>query len=202
MENELVPRERAADRERVDAIEPVRAPRAGEALRVLVTSGGFGVGPMERVVRSFAGVPDVTLTVVCGRATKLVERVTRIAGECGVDARVLGFERDMPARLAEAHVVVGKAGGLTISESMTAGRPLVIVGAVPGNEAINEAFVVGGQAGIACAPEDVGARVGALRSRSAIEAMGARAQALVMHEAADRVIDLASAWACRPHLAA
>src|SRR5262249_22095208 len=41
--------------------------RRDGSLRVLVTSGGFGVGPVTRVLRSFAGVPGVSLTVVCGQ---------------------------------------------------------------------------------------------------------------------------------------
>ena len=39
-----------------ERIRPLRARRRGERLRVLVTSGGFGVGPVARVVKSFAGV--------------------------------------------------------------------------------------------------------------------------------------------------
>jgi processive 1,2-diacylglycerol beta-glucosyltransferase len=185
-----------------DRIAPARGPARGEPLRVLVTSGGFGVGPMERIVGSFAGTGHVELVVVCGRATKLVDRVRRVAAESGVRAEVVGFERDMPARVAAAHVVVGKAGGLTISEAMAAGRPMAIVGAVPGNEAINEDFVVSGGAGIACAPERVGAALAALRERGALDAMGAHARSLVVHDAADRVIDFATGIKGRPSLAA
>jgi len=175
-----------------DRIADVRAPSSGEPLRVLVTSGGFGVGPMEKVVASFAGLRDVELVVVCGRADKLVDRVKRAASEANVKANVLGFEREMAARVADCHVVVGKAGGLTISEAMAAGRPMAIVAAVPGNEAINEEFVVGGGAGIACAPEHVGSELAKLRERGALEAMGGRARSLVPRGSADRVVE----WAC------
>jgi processive 1,2-diacylglycerol beta-glucosyltransferase len=168
---------------------PLRAPRAGEPLRVLVTSGGFGVGPVLRVVRSFAGVPGVELTVVCGAAPSLVSRVREEAARLGMPARVLGFERDMPARVADAHVVVGKAGGLTVSEVLTAGRPLVVVGAIPGNERFNEAFVVGGGAGARAAPDAAGRVVHGLRAPSVLEAMGARARLLTERRAADRVVD-------------
>jgi processive 1,2-diacylglycerol beta-glucosyltransferase len=170
---------------------PLPAPREGEPLRVLVTSGGFGVGPMLRIVRSFAGVPHVELTVVCGAAEALVPRVQREAAHAGVRARVLGFERDMPARVAEAHVLVGKAGGLTVSEALTAGRALVVVGAVPGNERFNEEFVVGGGAGASATPDTAGSVVHALRTRGALEPMGARAKLLVERGAAARVVDAA-----------
>jgi processive 1,2-diacylglycerol beta-glucosyltransferase len=181
-----------------ERIRPLRAPRAGEPLRVLVTSGGFGVGPVARVVRSFAGVPGVELVVVCGRAEKLVARVAGVAVKAGVAARVLGFEPNMAARMDEAHVVVGKAGGLTVSEAMTAGRPLAIVAAVPGNEAQNEELVLAGGAGIAASPRRVGPAIARLRETGALEEMGGRARGLVLRGAADRVLALADALGGRP----
>lgn len=164
-----------------------------EPLRVLVTSGGFGVGPMNRVVASFAGVRNVELTVVCGNARGLVDQVTRAADSLGVKARVLGFERDMPARVAEAHLVVGKAGGLTVSETMAAGRPMIVVGAVPGNEKINEAFVARAGAGVPAEPDQVGSIASMLRDRGLLGVMGARARSLVIRDSARRVLDWSGA---------
>jgi processive 1,2-diacylglycerol beta-glucosyltransferase len=121
--------------------------------------------------------------VVCGNAPALVSRVTHDAKRFGLDAKVLGFERDMAARVAAAHVVVGKAGGLTVTESLTGGRPMVIVGAVPGNEKLNEAFVLEGRAGYAD-PSDVGTVVARIRSNREIKALGARARSLVVPRSA------------------
>jgi processive 1,2-diacylglycerol beta-glucosyltransferase len=179
------------------AIGALESPERGEPMRVLVTSGGVGIGPMRAVVESFTGIPEVELTVICGAAEANVPKVQRAAREAGVSARVLGFERDMPARIAEAHVVVGKAGGLTVSETMAAGRPMVLVGTVPGNELFNEARVVRGGAGYAARARDVGAVVNAMRSRGEIAAMGARARGLVLPRAADAVVDVAMGLAAR-----
>jgi processive 1,2-diacylglycerol beta-glucosyltransferase len=173
------------------AIPPLLEPRDGEALRVLVTSGGFSVGPLQAIVRSFAGIPDVELTIVCGSATRTVPRAEREALAAGVRARVLGFERDMPARLADAHVVVGKAGGLTVTETMAAGRPMVLVGTVPGNELFNEERVVRGGAGYAAQAADVGAIVSEMRSRGEIGEIGRRGRELVMAGSAGRVAEVA-----------
>jgi processive 1,2-diacylglycerol beta-glucosyltransferase len=178
-------------------IAPVMNPLHDEPVRVLVTSGGFGVGPMRAIVRSFEGVRGVELTVVCGASESSVPKVVRAARESGVRARVLGFESNMPARVAEAHVVVGKAGGLTVSETMAAGRPMMMVGTVPGNELFNEALVVRGGAGYAVRATDVGAVVSAMRARGEIAAMGQRARALVMADSADRVVDVALNVAAR-----
>ncbi len=176
------------------AIPSLLEPRPGETLRVLITSGGFSIGPLQTIVRSFAGIADVELTIVCGAATRIMERAARDAQAAGVRARVLGFERDMPARVADAHVVVGKAGGLTVTETMAAGRPMVLVGTVPGNELFNQNLVVSGGAGYAAQAEDVGAIVNAMRSRGEIAEMGRRGGELVVPESAARVIAVAREW--------
>ncbi len=151
-------------------------------LRVLVTTGGFGVGPMRRILRSFRGVSGVELTFVCGKNEALQRSLEREALRSGISARVLGFERDMPRRIAEADVVVGKAGGLTITEAMVAGRALVLVGSVPGNETVNEAIVLREEAGVAAPPSRVGAAIGSMRQH--YRELGARGRAFVKKGAA------------------
>jgi processive 1,2-diacylglycerol beta-glucosyltransferase len=181
-------------------IPDVRDPARGEPLRVLVTSGGFGVGPMRSIVRSFAGMSDVELTVVCGTAERLALQVKKDCVDFEVRANVLGFEKDMARRVADAHVVVGKAGGLTVSETLTAGRPMVIVGAVPGNEKINEEMVVRARAGYAAKPNEVGGLVAWVQRSGQLRAMGERARALVLANAAERVVD--AAWGREVRVAA
>jgi processive 1,2-diacylglycerol beta-glucosyltransferase len=175
----------------IPAIDP------GKRLRVLVTSGGFGVGPVSRVLRSLAPLPNVAVTVVCGQNPHLVARVKRLSTALALDAKVIGFEREMPARIAEADVVVTKPGGLTVSECLAAGRPLILVGAVPGQESLNEAWVTEQGAGFGCEPEAVGATLERLGRRSLV-AMGARARSLGAPDAADRVIDVVLARTLGP----
>ncbi len=179
---------------------PLASPAPGEPLRVLITSGGFGVGPIGRVLRSFAppsstgdrrqSRPAAHLTMICGQNPRLVRRVQRISDRFGLDASVIGFEREMPARVAQAHVVVTKPGGLTVTECLAAGRPLVLVGAVPGQESLNQAWVTESGAGLAVAPDDVGEAVEMLRRSTLLEPMAQRARALVVPDAADRVLDV------------
>ncbi len=174
-----------------DTVADVRDPRPGEPVRVLVTSGGFSVGPIQSIVRSFAGIAGMHLTIVCGRAVGLESAARELASRHGLSATVLGFEHDMAARVSEAHIVVGKAGGLTVSEALAAGRPMVIAGAVPGNETINARFVEAGGAGIVAQPDEVGTVVQRLRDATAIAHMGRRARRLVFAHSADRVLDVA-----------
>jgi processive 1,2-diacylglycerol beta-glucosyltransferase len=129
--------------------------------------------------------------VVCGDNPHLVSRARRVAGRLGISARIIGFERQMPARFAEADVVVTKPGGLTVSECLAAGRPLVLVGAVPGQETLNQDWVVSEGAGIACRPAAVGRTIENLRDRELISSMAGHSRRLGVPYAADRVIDVA-----------
>jgi len=173
------------------AIAPLTLPAAGERLEVLITSGGFGVGPMLDVIRSFSGVASVNLTVVCGNNPHRVEQAKRAASEAKVAAEVIGFERDMAGRMARAHVVIGKPGGLTVSEALAAGRPMVLVGACPGQETMNQAWMVAQGAAIAVRPEEVGHAIAALRTRGALGRLARLGRSLGAPMAAHRVLDVA-----------
>jgi UDP-N-acetylglucosamine:LPS N-acetylglucosamine transferase len=74
---------------------------------------------------------------------------------------------------------------------MTSGRPMIIAGAVPGNEGINANLVARADAGHISDPADVGMVVNAMRVHRLFGRMGQNARALVMTRAADRVIDVA-----------
>jgi processive 1,2-diacylglycerol beta-glucosyltransferase len=168
-------------------------------LRVLITSGGFGVGPVARVVRSFAGTRGIELTVVCGNNPQQERHVRQLCRALGLRAEVLGFERDMPARMAAADLVVSKPGGLTVSECAAAGRPMLFVGGVPGQETLNQQFVIERGAGLAsCADEVASAATMLNRNRERLIAMSRQARTLATDHAADAVIDVALAAHARP----
>jgi processive 1,2-diacylglycerol beta-glucosyltransferase len=173
-------------REAFGRVPSFAPPREGEPLRVLVTSGGFGVGPVRKVLRSFRGAADIEIDVVCGNRPELVRRASRLAARKGLDALVTGFANDMPDRMARAHVVVGKPGGLTMTECLAAGRPLVAVGTVPGQESANEDALVRWRAGMRSTPERVGPRI--VAARGALGSMAAAAREHSIPDAAARVL--------------
>jgi processive 1,2-diacylglycerol beta-glucosyltransferase len=166
-------------------------------LRVLVTSGGFGIGPLATTLRSFAGFANMHLTVVCGASERRVSEARRAVAKARLSAQVIGFEKDMPARLAEAHVLVGKPGGLTTSEALAAGRPMVIVGTCPGQEQHNEEWLTLNGAAVAARAEHAGARVSWLRQSGQLASMARAARRLGTPTAACDILDVALAGIVR-----
>lgn len=160
-------------------------------LRVLITSGGFGIGPLRSALCSFSGVANVSLTVVCGDNERQRARLAALAEANGLRANVLGFERDMPARIAEAHVILGKPGGMTVSEALAAGRPMALMGTCPGQEAHNEAWLELNGAAITVDPARAGRALARLWATGTLSLMARAARRLGTPRAAAHVLRVA-----------
>jgi 1,2-diacylglycerol 3-beta-galactosyltransferase len=76
--------------------------------------------------------------------------------EWHVKAHVYDFVTEIGKFMRAADCVLGKAGGLTVSESLASGIPLILVDVIPGQEIGNAEHVVSGNAGVlASNPTDV-----------------------------------------------
>jgi processive 1,2-diacylglycerol beta-glucosyltransferase len=110
---------------------------------LLVSAGGFGVGPIEHLLTSLLQLKHpAQAIVVCGRNEELKARVERLtstieARQSGVDVRALGYTTLMDEYMAASDIVLGKPGGLTTSEALARGLAFVIVNPIPGQEERN-----------------------------------------------------------------
>ncbi len=112
----------------------------GDEKAALVTGGGIGVGPMRDVVLSlFEG--GFSIDAVCGTNEKIRESLSEEYADCP-QVRVHGFVGDMPLRFAAADVVFMKPGGLSSSEALCVGTPMVITDPIPGQEQRNSDFLL------------------------------------------------------------
>lgn len=115
---------------------------------ILLMGGGEGVGRLYETARSIdrARLP-AQMVVIAGRNRRLRQRLDAIAWES--PTRVAGFVENVPQWMAAADVLVTKAGPGVIGEAFIAGLPLVLSGAIPGQESPNVGYVVGRGAGVA-----------------------------------------------------
>jgi processive 1,2-diacylglycerol beta-glucosyltransferase len=105
---------------------------------VLLMGGGNGVGPLASLAERVLALPlEPQLLVVCGRNARLRMRMRSIAESAPGRVRTFGFTDQVPALLSAADLIVTKAGGLTCSESLAMGTPLVIFRPTPGQEEKN-----------------------------------------------------------------
>jgi processive 1,2-diacylglycerol beta-glucosyltransferase len=111
------------------------------ATTLLVLGGGFGIGPVGEILTELdrATVPVQTL-VVCGRNEKLRKALAQKRRR--YPTHVLGFVENMHELMAVAQLIVTKPGGLTTSEALALGKPLLIFNPIPGQEAANSDFLL------------------------------------------------------------
>lgn len=159
---------------------------------VLFVSGGFAAGPMGRaIVGLWQERRDVQVIAVCGRNERLRRRIARLARPAGAVLHALGFVDDVRELMEAADIVVAKSGGVTVSECMAVGRPLVISAAIPGQEERNAHAVVEAGAGYwAPTPEEVRWRVARLLANpDRLRSVAERAAAFGRPQAAAAVAD-------------
>jgi UDP-N-acetylglucosamine--N-acetylmuramyl-(pentapeptide) pyrophosphoryl-undecaprenol N-acetylglucosamine transferase len=56
-----------------------------------------------------------------------IEAVRSVYNKEGVRAELAPFFKDLPARMAKAHLVIGRSGAGTVAELMVIGRPAILI---------------------------------------------------------------------------
>jgi processive 1,2-diacylglycerol beta-glucosyltransferase len=101
---------------------------------------------------------DIHLTVTIGRADELRAPVKEAAGHRKID--IIGWTEELPHMLRASHLLIGKAGGATVQETIAAGCPMIINHVVSGQEEGNARLIVESNSGvIALSPAEVVAQV-------------------------------------------
>ncbi len=122
---------------------PVREPvaRLGEMpfpafdevapLKILITGGSQGATVLGKVVPEGLGLlkPSLRrrLQIIQQCRADDIDRVRARYAELGIPAELMTYIEDMPDKLAEAHLVIGRAGASTIAELTAAGRPAILI---------------------------------------------------------------------------
>lgn len=113
----------------------------------LLVNGAEGMGELYRLCRAVArSGARAQLVVIAGRNERLRARLT---GETWpLPVRVEGFARNMHEWMGAADLLVTKAGPSTVSEALVMGLPMILNGALPGQERPSVDYVVRAGAGI------------------------------------------------------
>jgi processive 1,2-diacylglycerol beta-glucosyltransferase len=151
---------------------------------LLVPSGGFGMGPVAEILAELDKVERPFQTVVVtGRNAELRRELA--AQDRKHPTQVLGFVTNMHELMAVAELIITKPGGLTSSEALAMGKPLMILNPIPGQEAANSDFLLEhGAAAKVNRVEDLPYRIEHLFEGRKLAEMARAAKALGRPEAA------------------
>jgi len=147
--------------------------------KLLISAGASGGDYALAVVRQTMHVRSpFRATVVCGRNDELQRQIEQLVAPAGDRYRVLGYTAEMPQLLREADLFIGKPGGLSASECMAAGLPMVLVNPIPGQEVRNGDYLMEQGAAVRCnTPSTIGWKIDeVLREPGRLQRMQAAAQ--------------------------
>ena len=114
-----------------------------EGPMVLMAAGGFGMVPVDEAVEVLAGdVPDARFIALAGRNAKLKASLDKVAEKLGDRVASFGFVDNMHELMAASDLIVTKCGGLTSSECLAMGLPMVVIRPIPGQEERNADFLL------------------------------------------------------------
>lgn len=135
-----------------------------EKKEVLMVGGSMGAGNLPETMEAALAVmgEDAHLTVICGSNEKVRKKCEQLFAD---DNRVTVRGRVAPLYplMAAADVLMTKSGGLTTTEAMTVGTPMLIVHPIRGCETANaEFFEKRGMAAYARSAEEITDKLKAL----------------------------------------
>ena len=159
----------------------------------LVMGGGAGVGALDTLADALLASADgFQLAVLAGRNTDMLERLRRLAATKHA-GRLFpqGYTRHVERLMACSDLAITKPGGLTTSECLAMGLPMIVNAPIPGQEERNADYLLEqGAAWKAIDGVALGWRLRELRDDPGrLAAMAARARAIGRPDAARRVVD-------------
>lgn len=114
---------------------------------VLLIGGGEGMGPLWKIANRVNQLGlRCQFAIVAGRNKQLKARLDSVTWN--QPTHVYGFVNNMPELMAASDLLITKAGPATIMEACTAGLPMILSDAIPGQETGNVRYIQMNQAGL------------------------------------------------------
>jgi len=158
---------------------------------ILLMGGGAGLGGLDEVAeRLLALDADFQLVALAGRNAAMLERLHALAAQHPKRLLAQGFTDKVERLMSASDLVITKPGGLTTSECLALGRPMIVHAPIPGQEERNCDHLL--EQGAALKAVDAAAlayRVRALLAEpQRLAALASRARALGRPQAARDVL--------------
>jgi processive 1,2-diacylglycerol beta-glucosyltransferase len=121
---------------------------------LLIMGGGAGLGINSHLVNSLLNLQnDVQIIVMAGKNKSLLDELLKLSSQWPGRLVVVGFTDKVPELMACADLVITKPGGLSTSECLVMGLPMVLINPIPGQEERNASYLL--QEGVAKRADDV-----------------------------------------------
>jgi processive 1,2-diacylglycerol beta-glucosyltransferase len=110
---------------------------------LLMMAGGLGIGELPELAGRLLSLErSFRIVALAGKNERLKSDLERLAREHGDRLLPVGFTTTIERFMAASDLAVSKPGGLTTSECLAAGLPMIVVSPIPGQEERNADFLL------------------------------------------------------------
>jgi processive 1,2-diacylglycerol beta-glucosyltransferase len=89
---------------------------------------------VPEIISRLAQIPNSRLTITVGRDKGLRKKVETLNETAARKFEIVGWSDQLPRLMLESHLLISKAGGATVQETIAARCPMIINQIVPGQE--------------------------------------------------------------------
>jgi processive 1,2-diacylglycerol beta-glucosyltransferase len=160
---------------------------------LLMMSGGAGVGSIQLLAERLLKLEgDFQIVAMAGKNERLLTDLQAMARHHPGRLFPLGFTKVIERAMAASDLAITKPGGLTTSECLAMGLPMIVVSPIPGQEERNADFLLeNGAAMKACDAGALAWRVAMLlHEPERLTCMGEKALGLGRPDAARQVLEI------------
>ena len=150
-----------------------------------------GIGMNKKLIASLLAIDLFTqLIVMTGRNQTLFDELVSLSCFCDRRLVPVGYTDQVPELMACADLVITKPGGLSTSECLVMGLPMLLINPIPGQEERNATLLL--QEGVAQRADDEATLIYRLRrllsDPEALREMRSKTSLLAQPHAAHRVL--------------
>ena len=120
--------------------------KTGKTTVLFFAGGKFGLGKSNtyKILRTLAEqFSDIQVIAISGKNEKMQREFNNIVEETKTheNIKVLEYTNMVPQLMTVSDLVITKPGGLTVTESLASGLPIIIINPIPGQEEENAEFL-------------------------------------------------------------
>ncbi|TGA98333.1 galactosyldiacylglycerol synthase [Sporolactobacillus shoreae] len=120
-------------------------------ISVLLMSGSQGSAQILKIAQTLLNDEKIRITIIAGHNTSLKKFLEKaLSPYVGKRVSIYGFIREVEKRMMEADLLILRASPNVLMEAVNLCRPIIVTGALRGQEAKNPQFVLKHQLGLYC----------------------------------------------------
>ena len=114
---------------------------------LLIMGGSMGYGKMEKTILALDELDtDFQMIIVCGNNKRLYKKLSKT--NFNKKVHLFGFADNVDIMMDASDCIITKPGGLTTSEALAKGLPMIFTKPIPGHEERNVEFLVNNGVGM------------------------------------------------------